>query len=115
MMRQVTIHHAKTQLSRLIEAAMAGEEIVIAKGDTPMVRRAPHWVRDQTSWRRQQRRISPPGKASQDAVRRPMRDRRPARQAGTDLEFVFRQPAVTRRADRECAGRTGAGQPDPLF
>ncbi|MGA1343398.1 MAG: type II toxin-antitoxin system Phd/YefM family antitoxin [Hyphomonas sp.] len=78
-MRQVTIHHAKTQLSRLIEAAMAGEEIVIAKGDTPMVRRAPHWVRDQTSWRRRQRRISPPGKASQDAVRRPARDRRPAR------------------------------------
>jgi len=40
-MRQVTIHHAKTQLSRLIEAAMRGEEIVIAKGDTPMVRLVP--------------------------------------------------------------------------
>jgi antitoxin (DNA-binding transcriptional repressor) of toxin-antitoxin stability system len=40
-MRQVTIHNAKTQLSRLIEAAMAGEEIVIAKGDTPMVRLTP--------------------------------------------------------------------------
>lgn len=40
-MRQVTIHNAKTQLSRLIEAAIAGEEIVIAKGDTPMVRLVP--------------------------------------------------------------------------
>ena len=40
-MRQVTIHNAKTQLSKLIEAAVAGEEIVIAKGDTPMVRLVP--------------------------------------------------------------------------
>jgi prevent-host-death family protein len=40
-MRQVTIHNAKTQLSRLIEAAMTGEDIVIAKGDTPMVRLVP--------------------------------------------------------------------------
>ncbi|OKP65503.1 prevent-host-death protein [Ensifer adhaerens] len=29
---QVTIHNAKTNLSKLIEAAKAGEEIVIAKG-----------------------------------------------------------------------------------
>lgn len=40
-MRQVTIHTAKTQLSRLIEAAMQGEDIVIAKGDRPMVRLTP--------------------------------------------------------------------------
>jgi prevent-host-death family protein len=39
--RLVTIHNAKTQLSKLIEAAMAGEEIVIAKGDKPMVRLVP--------------------------------------------------------------------------
>jgi antitoxin (DNA-binding transcriptional repressor) of toxin-antitoxin stability system len=37
-MRTVTIHVAKTQLSRLIEAALAGEDVVIAKGDKPMVR-----------------------------------------------------------------------------
>jgi antitoxin (DNA-binding transcriptional repressor) of toxin-antitoxin stability system len=37
-MRTVTIHAAKTQLSRLIEAALAGEEVVIAKGDKPVVR-----------------------------------------------------------------------------
>jgi len=40
-MRQVTIHNAKTQLSKLIEAAVAGEEIVIAKGAVPMVRLVP--------------------------------------------------------------------------
>ena len=40
-MRKVTIHVAKTQLSRLIEAALAGEEIVIAKGEKPVVRLVP--------------------------------------------------------------------------
>jgi antitoxin (DNA-binding transcriptional repressor) of toxin-antitoxin stability system len=35
---QVTIHAAKTHLSRLIEAALAGEEVVIAKGKAPVVR-----------------------------------------------------------------------------
>ncbi len=35
---QVTIHAAKTHLSRLIEAALAGEEVIIAKGKTPVVR-----------------------------------------------------------------------------
>jgi len=37
-MRKVTVHVAKTQLSKLIEAALAGEEVVIAKGDKPVVR-----------------------------------------------------------------------------
>jgi len=36
--RKVTVHVAKTQLSRLIEAALAGEEVVIARGDKPVVR-----------------------------------------------------------------------------
>ena len=35
---QVTIHEAKTHLSRLIEAALAGEEVVIAKGKNPVVK-----------------------------------------------------------------------------
>lgn len=35
---QVTVHTAKTQLSRLIDAALAGEEVVIAKGAKPVVR-----------------------------------------------------------------------------
>ena len=37
-MQIFTIHAAKTQLSRLIEAALAGEDVVIAKGDKPVVR-----------------------------------------------------------------------------
>ncbi len=38
---QVTVHAAKTNLSKLIEAALAGEEVVIAKGKRPMVRIVP--------------------------------------------------------------------------
>lgn len=37
----VTIHQAKTQLSKLIARAQAGEEIVIARGKNPVVRLAP--------------------------------------------------------------------------
>ena len=40
-MKTITIHRAKTNLSRLIEEACKGEEIVIAKGDKPMVRLVP--------------------------------------------------------------------------
>jgi prevent-host-death family protein len=39
--KQVTIHEAKTHLSRLIREALAGEEIVIARADTPLVRITP--------------------------------------------------------------------------
>ncbi len=37
-MAQVTIHEAKTHLSRLIRRALDGEEIIIAKGKQPMVK-----------------------------------------------------------------------------
>ena len=37
-MTQVTIHEAKTHLSRLIKKAMRGEEIVIANRNQPVVR-----------------------------------------------------------------------------
>jgi antitoxin (DNA-binding transcriptional repressor) of toxin-antitoxin stability system len=37
-METITIHKAKTELSRLIEKACRGEEIVIARGKTPVVR-----------------------------------------------------------------------------
>ena len=37
-MHQVTIHEAKTHLSRLIKEALAGEEVVIAKGKQPLVK-----------------------------------------------------------------------------
>ncbi len=35
---EVNIHNAKTHLSKLIEQAMAGEEVVIAKAGHPLVR-----------------------------------------------------------------------------
>ena len=35
---QFTVHAAKTHLSRLIEAALAGEEVIIAKGKTPVAK-----------------------------------------------------------------------------
>ncbi len=37
-MQQVNIHQAKTQLSKLIEAAGQGEEIIIAKSGKPIAR-----------------------------------------------------------------------------
>ena len=40
-MKVVTVHAAKTQLSKLIERACKGEEIVIARGKTPVVRLTP--------------------------------------------------------------------------
>ena len=41
----VTIHQAKTQLSRLIARVEAGEEIIIARGKNPVVRLAPLTVK----------------------------------------------------------------------
>ena len=35
---QVTIHEAKTQLSKLIAAAERGEEVIIARRDKPVAR-----------------------------------------------------------------------------
>jgi prevent-host-death family protein len=38
---QFTVHAAKSQLSKLIDAALAGEEVVIARGSKPVVRLVP--------------------------------------------------------------------------
>ena len=38
---QVTVHAAKTHLSKLIEAALSGEEVVIARGRKPVVKLVP--------------------------------------------------------------------------
>jgi prevent-host-death family protein len=38
---EVNIHKAKTQLSRLIERALKGEEVTIAKAGHPLVRLTP--------------------------------------------------------------------------
>lgn len=40
-MKTVTIHQAKTHLSRLVREALEGEEIVIARGREPLVRLVP--------------------------------------------------------------------------
>lgn len=40
-MRAVNIQHAKTHLSRLVDEAQAGEDIVIAKAGRPCVRLVP--------------------------------------------------------------------------
>jgi len=37
----VTIHKAKTNLSRLIKQAAAGEEVIISRGDVPVARLVP--------------------------------------------------------------------------
>lgn len=41
-MKITNIHEAKTQLSKLIESALAGEEIVIAKAGKPLVKLIPY-------------------------------------------------------------------------
>ena len=51
-MKSVNIHQAKTHLSRLVEEAARGEEIIIAKAGKPMVK------------------VTPIGAATGDAVRR---------------------------------------------
>jgi len=38
MTTQVTIHEAKTHLSRLIQATLAGGEIIVASGKQPLVK-----------------------------------------------------------------------------
>ena len=35
---QVNIHEAKTQLSKLIQAAINGKQVIIARGNKPVVR-----------------------------------------------------------------------------
>jgi prevent-host-death family protein len=40
-MKQVNIHQAKTELSKLVERAESGEEIVIARGGKPAAKLVP--------------------------------------------------------------------------
>ncbi len=40
-MTTVKIHYAKTHLSRLIEKACGGEEVIISRGDEPLVHLQP--------------------------------------------------------------------------
>jgi prevent-host-death family protein len=40
-MAQFSVHDAKTNLSRLIADALAGDEVIIARGSVPVVRLVP--------------------------------------------------------------------------
>ncbi len=44
-MKAINVHEAKTQLSRLLERAHAGEEIIIAKSGEPYARLVPLDIR----------------------------------------------------------------------
>ena len=46
-MIQINLYDAKTQLSRLVDRAAAGEEIIIAKGGRPLARLVPLAARTQ--------------------------------------------------------------------
>lgn len=52
-MQIVNIHDAKTQLSKLLEQVQSGEDVVIAKAGTPIVRLVPYAP--------PKRKIAPPG------------------------------------------------------
>ena len=41
-MKQVNVHEAKTQLSRLLQEVEEGEEVVIARNGTPVAKLVPH-------------------------------------------------------------------------
>ena len=40
-MTQFNVYHAKAQLSKLIELSLSGEEIIIARGNKPLVKLVP--------------------------------------------------------------------------
>ena len=40
-MATVNIHDAKTHFSKLIQRALSGEEIIVARGDVPLIRLEP--------------------------------------------------------------------------
>ena len=40
-MREINLHFAKTHLSRLVDEALAGEEVVIARNGTALVKLTP--------------------------------------------------------------------------
>jgi len=46
-LKTINMHEAKSQLSRLVEQALAGEDIIIAKAGKPMVKLVPveHGIR----------------------------------------------------------------------
>ena len=58
---QVTIHAAKTNLSKLIEAALKGDEVIIARGDRPVVRLVPIKKKNSFKFDTMSNRLTAPG------------------------------------------------------
>ncbi|MBI4816581.1 MAG: type II toxin-antitoxin system prevent-host-death family antitoxin [Deltaproteobacteria bacterium] len=65
-MSQFSVHEAKTQLSRLIEQALAGDEVIITRGSKPVVRLV--------------------------ALQPPATDRKPGRYKGSHVDDTFFEP-----------------------
>lgn len=74
MSRKVNLYEAKTHLSRLVDEAAEGEEIIIAKNDRPMARLVP-LPRKQAA----KRRLGRSNHRFIEAVPRPEADRRVAK------------------------------------
>ena len=49
-MRKVNIHQAKTQLSRLVDLAADGEEVIITKSGKPIARLVPYVTKGAVRW-----------------------------------------------------------------
>ena len=65
----VNVHEAKTNLSRLLAKAEAGEEVIIARNGKPVARLAPVQTAGQASTRRLQGKICPSGQFLRPAAR----------------------------------------------
>lgn len=49
-MHAINIHDAKTRFSKLVEAVIGGEEVVIAKAGKPVARLVPFAVKKERKW-----------------------------------------------------------------
>lgn len=70
-MKVINVQHAKTHLSRLIDAAAAGEEIILGKHGKPMVRLSSYTVLTQPrrlGGREREIRIAPDFDAEDDRI-----------------------------------------------
>lgn len=91
-----TVHDAKTNLSRLIELAEAGEEVIIARRDTPAVKLVP--VARKASKRKfgaykGKIRIT-------DAFFEPLPEEELAAWEGTEVEAVSKKPSRARKSPK---------------
>ena len=86
-MAQFSVHDAKTNLSKLIAAALAGGEVVIARGSVPVVRLVPVAQRGRRSFGALKGR-SPSMRASTS------RCPRTSSAGGSSIEAIARHPCA---------------------